>query len=54
MDDDTALESLPRMQTHRFEPFRGIPDSRICDRCGGPPQAHPSEQWLAEHPDEVR
>lgn len=52
MEDDTTLESLPRMQFHRFDPWRI--DDEVCERCGGPQQAHPSEEWLAEHPDEIR
>lgn len=52
MEDDTTLEGLPRMQFHLFIPWQI--DDAICDRCGGPTQAHPSPEWLAEHPDEAR
>lgn len=48
-EDDTTLENLPRMQTHRFETW-GI-DEAICERCGGPRAAHPSEELLAAHPE---
>lgn len=41
MDDDTTLESLPRLQRHDFEPWSI--DDAICERCGGPRQAHPAD-----------
>lgn len=45
-EDDTSLESLPRMQFHVLEPLRV--DDQVCGRCGGPPQAHPTPEALAE------
>jgi hypothetical protein len=51
-DDDATLESLPRTQFHAFVPL--ALDELICERCGGPPQAHPSPAWIAEHPEDVR
>lgn len=49
MEDDTMLESLPRMQFHAFRPM--AVDEMICERCGGPEQAHPSPELLAAHPE---
>ena len=46
-EDDTPLESLPRMHLHAFVP--GGLDWLFCLRCGGPQQAHPSLEWLMEH-----
>lgn len=42
MEEGTTLDSLPRLQFHRFEPW--ALDNAICERCGGPIQAHPSPE----------